>query len=132
MTYKYTLKKCERLSLDNLIETLFNEGFVIYKHPLKIIWLPYNNIKTEYPVQVLFSVSRKRFKKAIDRNRIKRKIKEIYRIEKTHLYKELNKRNKQILLCISYSGNNNNPPLIELNKKIRQCFDNLLTAINSC
>lgn len=129
MTVKHTFKKSERLFLNNLIETLFNEGFIIYKHPLKIIWLP-SKIITEYPSQVLFSVSRKRFKKATDRNRIKRKIKEIYRIEKTFLYEELIKRNKQILICIAYTGNNSSPTSIELKSKLKQGLDILLKSLD--
>ncbi len=129
MTVKYTFKKSERLTLNNLIETLFKEGLIIYQYPLKIIWLPIigNFIS---PAQVLFSVSRKRFKKAVDRNRIKRKIKELYRIEKFFLYEELKKRNKQIILCITYTGNNNDPSLQELKIRLKQGFDELLKELD--
>ncbi len=129
MTVKYTFKKNERLFLNNLIETLFNKGFVVNKHPLKITWLP-SKINIKYPSQVLFSVSRKRFKKAVDRNRLKRKVKEIYRIEKTFLYEELNKRNKQILMCISYTGNSCFPSSSELRSKLKEAFDAILKSLD--
>jgi ribonuclease P protein component len=129
MTVKLTFKKTERLFLNNLIETLFNAGIIIYQHPLKLIWLPVND-SFKFPAQVLFSVSRKRFKKAVDRNRIKRKIKELYRIEKIFLYEELNKRNKQIILCISYTGNSNNPSSTELKNRLKQGFNALLKELD--
>ena len=59
-----------------------------------------------YPAKVLVSVSKKKFKRAVDRNRIKRLIREAYRRHKEeHLYSFLRSRELSIHLMILYVGN---------------------------
>jgi len=58
-----------------------------------------------FPAQVLFSVSKKRFKRAVDRNRIKRISREVYRLNKqAHLYDQLNAGEKKIIISLAYIG----------------------------
>jgi len=58
-----------------------------------------------FPVQVLFSVSKKRFKRAVDRNRIKRISREAYRLNKqAYLYDGLSSAEKKITISIAYIG----------------------------
>lgn len=75
----YTFKKAERLSSKKDIQELFDNGSSFYLHPFKIITLP-----TSHSIlhQVLFSVPKRNFKRAVDRNRIKRKMREAYRLHK--------------------------------------------------
>ena len=79
-----TFPKSERLHSKKLIDELFNKGssFVIY--PLKVFYL----IKSAEEVdqhQVLVSVPKKIFKRAVDRNKLKRRIKEAFRLHKQAL-----------------------------------------------
>ncbi|TRZ46075.1 ribonuclease P protein component [Robertkochia solimangrovi] len=76
-----TYPKTEKLKSRKLIDKLFSEGRSVSKFPLRLVYL-----QTELPedtiVQVAVSVSKRNFKKAVDRNRIKRLIREAYRLNK--------------------------------------------------
>jgi ribonuclease P protein component len=79
--------KEERLTSKKLIEDLFKNGSSYYLHPFRLLVL-YNKdekLTLSYP-QVLFNVPKRNFKKAVDRNRIRRQLKEIYRINKIDLF----------------------------------------------
>jgi ribonuclease P protein component len=84
---KKTLPKSERLCSVKAISALFDRksesNFSDFSFPIKIV---YNqNAENEGFSQVVFSVSKKGFKKAVDRNTIKRRMKEAYRLHKTYL-----------------------------------------------
>lgn len=78
---KFTFGKAERLKKEKVIQELFNEGSSFYLFPFKVFYRPHPD--PEYPFnQVLVSVSKKNFKRAVDRNRIKRLTREAYRLQK--------------------------------------------------
>jgi ribonuclease P protein component len=80
----YRLPKSERLHADKLIKELFSEGSSFFLYPFKILFY----VKGESEkgtVQVLFSVSKKKIKKANQRNLVRRRIKEAYRLNKSLL-----------------------------------------------
>jgi ribonuclease P protein component len=76
---RHTFHKAERLHSKKLIRLLFEKGIIQKLYPLLFMYLPYPEGDTH---QVLFSVPRKNFKKAVDRNRIRRQMREAYRINK--------------------------------------------------
>ncbi|WP_420385587.1 ribonuclease P protein component [Roseivirga sp.] len=77
---KYTFPKSERLHSKKLIEELFNEGSYFYLYPFRVTYL-FKDDLPEAP-QVMFSVSKRKFKSAVHRNRIKRLMREAYRLNK--------------------------------------------------
>jgi ribonuclease P protein component len=100
---KYTFPKTERLHSKKIIQELFEKGSSFYLYPFKIVYLsnPYDNDQS-LP-QFLVSVSKKKFKKAVDRNKIKRRIKEAYRLNKHSLEHE-EATTKSLCLGLIYTG----------------------------
>ena len=76
----FSFKKTERLSKKILIKELFQKGSSFYLYPFKVLLLHHPDI-TETN-QELISVSKRNFKKAVDRNKIKRRIREAYRLNR--------------------------------------------------
>jgi ribonuclease P protein component len=81
---KFTFRKEERLSREKLIQELFDKGSSFYLFPFKVFVM--TNPDQTHPVhQVMISVSKRNFKRAADRNLIKRRIREAYRLNKALL-----------------------------------------------
>lgn len=98
-----TFSKAERLTSKILFERLVKNGNFFTVFPFKAIWLEQKEDST-FPVQLAISVSKKRFKKAIDRNRIKRLTREAYRRHKQNLYEAFEGKKKIILLLVFISS----------------------------
>jgi ribonuclease P protein component len=98
---KHRFLRNERLKSDKQIDLLFKEGKSKSSGSLRMIYL---FIDDELPLQtqVMFSVPKRNFKKAVDRNRIKRKIKESYRLNKSELLNTLKDKRKNVLLAFLY------------------------------
>lgn len=100
-----SFKKEERLCSRTLILRLVNKGSSFLLYPFRVSSYPAALPATGFPAQVMISVSRRRFKRAIDRNRVKRQIREAYRKNKSeYLYAWLNKKENSIALMFSYVG----------------------------
>ncbi len=76
----FSFNKAERLSKKILIKELFEKGSSFYLYPFKVLLLP--NPDSSAPNQILISASKRNFKKAVDRNKIKRRIREAYRLNR--------------------------------------------------
>lgn len=79
----YRLSKSERLHADKLIKELFSEGSSFFLYPFKVQFFVKRD--GDGTSQVLFSVSKKKIKKAVGRNLIKRRMREAYRLNKALL-----------------------------------------------
>jgi ribonuclease P protein component len=100
----YTFTKEERLCNKKLIDGLFHNGSSFLCYPFKASWM-LTDSEQQYPVQVVFSVSKKRYKRAVDRNLIKRRVREAYRLNKQdQLYTPLTGVDKKIVLSLAYIG----------------------------
>ena len=97
---KYTLGKEERLKSRKLIEKLYKEGNSVKAFPLRIIFLRTKHT-SNYPAQAGFSVPKRNFKLAVDRNRIKRLMRETYRLQKHIVYDTID---QPYIFMISYLG----------------------------
>lgn len=73
--------KSERLSSKKHIQGLFSKGSSFYLYPFKVFYMAEEDIDSH---QVLVAVSKKSFKRAVDRNKIKRRVRESYRLNKEH------------------------------------------------
>jgi len=101
----YTFKKEERLCNKRLIDELFHNGSSFLCYPFKASWLLVDDAAKTTSVQVLISVSKRRYKRAVDRNLIKRRLREAYRLQKQqHLYELLISTDKKIVLSLGYIG----------------------------
>ena len=87
------------------MEQLFSSGNSIKSGPFVLLWR-IQKLSSSVPIQVGFSVPKKKFKKAVTRNKIRRLIKEAYRIQKTGLFDTVLKSEKQLALFILYRDNN--------------------------
>ena len=96
-----TFYKAERLSSKSLITLLFTKGEKRFSHPFRIVFIK-ATLGTDYPVQLLISVPRSLYKKAVDRNRIKRLIREAYRKNKYILYQPLLEKQVELAISITY------------------------------
>lgn len=99
----YSFTKDQRLSAKKIIDQLFVHGQRFTVYPFLIVWLSID-LKTEFPVQVLISVSKKKIKRAVDRNLIKRRMREAYRKNNTKLISSIDQSKTQCALGIVYVG----------------------------
>ena len=93
-----TFRKEEKLKKKNLITDLFASGKSASVFPLKMIYLK-NDHESPFKVQAGVSVSKRNFKRAVDRNRIKRLMRESYRKNKHLIYNDDDTK-KHILMFI--------------------------------
>lgn len=87
----FKLPKAERLKSKKKIEELFSKSSSFFLYPIKMLFryddqedVPHASEKIIFP-QILISVPKRNFKRAVDRNRLKRQIKEAYRLHKNLL-----------------------------------------------
>lgn len=102
MAKQYTLGKNERLKSRKEIEQLFSSGKKFSENPLKIFYLVNDLAKPSLKMGV--GVSSRNFKKAVERNKIKRQIREAWRLQKINLNKKLETADKQLNVFIIYAG----------------------------
>lgn len=99
-----TFHKEERLCSRRSLDLLFKNGSSFLLYPFRVSYL-YTNVSSQFPVQVVINVSKKRFKKAVDRNLLKRRSREAYRLQKQrHLYEVLPASDDLLLLSLQYVG----------------------------
>lgn len=104
MSKIYTFTKEERLCNKRLIDELFHNGSSFLCYPFKVSWIAVSE-QQPFPGQVLFAVSKKRYKRAVDRNLLKRRMREAYRLNKQrYLYSALQDAGKKIIFSIGYIG----------------------------
>ena len=98
-----TFRKEEKLKKKKLITELFTTGKSISVFPLKLVYLEMDH-DSNYKIQAGVSVSKRNFKRAVDRNRIKRLMRETYRKNKYLIYNSEDTK-KHIFMFI-YQGKN--------------------------
>jgi ribonuclease P protein component len=101
----FTLKKTERLKSRKSIDQLFNGGKNFFIHPFKVQYtVAAQTTAAEFPLQAGVTVSTRNFKKAVDRNRIKRLTREAYRLQKNTLELKLTQEGKNMRVFFVFVG----------------------------
>jgi ribonuclease P protein component len=103
MPVSSTYERSERLKSAKIIGSLFREGNSFAAYPLRVVWAP-TQAGPAGRATMAVSVSKKRFKTAVARNRVKRLMREAYRLHKHMLYEQLEARNEHLSIMISYIG----------------------------
>jgi ribonuclease P protein component len=99
-TQRYFLKKEHKLKSRKAIDLLFTKGKSFTNYPFRICW----QIVEEKGLKVGFTASSKNFKHATDRNRIKRLMREAYRLQKNNLQEKMALNNKGLHLFFIYTS----------------------------
>jgi len=98
----HNFRKAERLKSRKAIEYLFRHGKSHTVPPFRMIYLPSDELNV--PTVMTVSVPKRRFKRAVDRNLIKRRTKESYRLRKHQLYRDLEKLGRKYKLVFHYQA----------------------------
>ena len=103
---EYTLGKKERLNSKTLIERLFSGGSKSFPaFPLRVVYMPVEPSEQDAAASILISVPKKRFKRAVKRNLVKRQVREAYRKNKHLLLDALASRNKRLIIAFIWLDN---------------------------
>jgi ribonuclease P protein component len=89
MPSSLTFPKQEKLKSRKIIKDLFEKGSSFYLYPFNIVFIKNSDTVASALPQILFSVSKRNFKRAVKRNRIKRLLREAYRLNKQELIKKI-------------------------------------------
>ena len=122
---RYTFPKKEKLKSKKLIEQLFSEGKSVTAFPLRLIYLK-TPLNYDVKAQTGVSVSKRHFKRAVDRNRIKRLMREAYRLNKAYYFNNIT---AQYAFMILYIGKEK-PKFIDVDSKTKLLFDKFLDKVS--
>lgn len=125
--------RTERLKRYRLIQQLFQQRQSLGAYPLRLFWseLPATTENDEpmpTGVQAAFSVPKKKFKRANKRNRIRRQVRELYRLHKHTLHEALQPHQKRVV-CLWFYAGDTMPKYAELQSKLTYLIDKLIKTI---
>lgn len=99
----FSFPKSEHLCSKTLIGKVFAEGKSITDYPVKAIYL-YTKLANEACYQVLFTIPKKTVRKAVKRNLLRRRMREVFRLNGQVLAESLQKTNKQLAIIFIFIG----------------------------
>jgi ribonuclease P protein component len=120
----YTYPKTEKLKSKNTIDLLFSEGKSVSKYPLRLVYVPIT-LENEEQLKMGVSVSKKYFKKAVDRNYFKRVLRETYRLNKQLLLDNLDTKSYAFMF---FYQSKDRLSYQEINEKTIQLFQKFSTV----
>ena len=123
MNSKFSKK--EKLKSQKAIESLFIKGESLTVYPLRLVYLE-TTFKDDVLVKAGVSVPKKKFKKAVDRNRIKRLLREVFRLNKADYFNNIT---TQYALMILYIGDAK-PDFETVNTKMKVALERFISAVS--
>ena len=121
----FTYPRKKRLRSKKLISDLFEQGKSFGNYPLRMIYLEVKNLPEDVLVQSAVSVSKKRFKRSVKRNLLKRRMREAIRLNFHQLENVLNEKDKKMVLMVVYVSNDVLPY-----KEIENALNELILSLN--
>lgn len=103
-TTRYTLGKQERMKSRKQIEHLFKTGKTVSAQPLRLYYVMQTLPAEECSLLFGVAVGTKHFKRAVHRNRVKRLIREAWRLQKNNLQQQLQENGLQMQVFVLYTG----------------------------
>jgi ribonuclease P protein component len=128
-----SLPKAFKLCSLKKIEQLFAQGQLIKAYPIRLMYIVEERSQSEAseaPFQVLFSAPKRRFKRAHDRNYIKRLMREVLRKNKAELIALLQANNKKLVFSLTFVADER-PTFQLLEQKLCKALDQLIKEINT-
>lgn len=125
----FRFRRTERLKSEKVISSLFKKGHSFSCYPLRLVYTEMpplsksDDLQGFSPIQFSLSVSKKKFKRAVDRNLLRRRIREAYRLHKHELYLFLAQnellKEKQFAFMVIYTAKES-LPYADIQKGIRK------------
>ncbi|GAB1856457.1 ribonuclease P protein component [Flavobacteriaceae bacterium MHTCC 0001] len=122
---KFTYSKHEKLKSKKLIDQLFSEGQSVSVFPLRLVYLD-TTFNSNTIAKTGVSVSKRHFKTAVDRNRIKRLLREVYRLNKASYFNNLSTQHTFMILYIGKKS----PTFAQIETDMKRLFQKFLSKIS--
>ena len=108
MADNYSFPKKQRLTGEIRIGKLFLQGKSFIAYPLRVVYLA-DEKREDTPARIVINVPKRRMKKAVDRNLLKRRIREAYRLHKEDFLEKLSEKNYTLNIGVNYVANEEQP-----------------------
>jgi ribonuclease P protein component len=122
--------KKEKLKSRTELQAIFTTGKSFSVFPIKVFFIEKDTMGTSVPVHAGVGVGSKHFKKAVDRNRIKRLLREAYRLEKQGLHEVVSAQSKTISVFFLYLDKEL-PDYTLIRAKMKEGLEKLIKKINT-
>ena len=121
--------KTEHLYGVKRIERLHLQGRAFISFPFRVVFRIEDDENEKVPVRIMVSVPKKKFKKAVDRNRIKRLIRETYRLNKSQLFYFAVENNLKMYVAFQYVSDEI-MIFSEMHNKMQKALDKLIKTVS--
>ncbi len=128
MPYTNKFPKQHKLTGEIRVAKLYTEGDAFISYPLRVVYLS-DEKDDKVPAKVVISVPKKRFKRAHDRNLLKRRIREAYRLNRSPLWEYLSDKDFSLNLGINYVSDEA-LPYEKIEKKMQDAFEKLIKRLD--
>lgn len=116
----------EHLKSKKVIERLYAEGTSVTAYPLRAVFIEQTIEEQDVTAAILISVAKKRFRHAVDRNLVKRRIREAYRTSKHQFIETLENNGKRMAVAILYIDTRHNSTAF-IKRKMEKLLDSIIT-----